>query len=111
MAAEAVAANSESGPRLVETSPTHERLRLSLARAIESRRAETILATKIWTESVEEGRAQFDAQLRFYGGRVDIEQVHNLVETEGHLEWMESEKDAGRIEVIGATHYLSLIHI
>ncbi|MGH2776044.1 MAG: hypothetical protein ACRDJT_11535 [Actinomycetota bacterium] len=28
----------------------------------------------------------FHSQLRHYGGLVDIEQVHNLLETEGHLE-------------------------
>ena len=105
MVDEVVAIHHEAGTRLVDTSPMYGRSERTLARAIQSRRAETILATKIWTESVEEGRAQFDAQLRFYGGRVDIEQVHNLVETEGHLYWMEREKDAGRIGIIGATHY------
>ena len=102
---EVVAVHLEAGTRLVDTSPMYGRSERTLWRAIESRRAETILATKIWTDSVEEGRAQFDRQLRLYGGRVDIEQVHNLVETEGHLEWMEGEKEAGRIGVIGATHY------
>ncbi|CAN5572029.1 aldo/keto reductase [soil metagenome] len=105
MVDEVVAIHHEGGSRLADTSPMYGRSERTLARAVESRRAETILATKIWTESIEEGRAQFDAQLQFYGGRVDIEQVHNLVATEGHLEWMEREKDAGRIGVIGATHY------
>ena len=105
MVDEVVAIHSEAGTRLVDTSPMYGRSEQTLARAIESRRAEMILATKIWTESVGEGRGQFDAQLRFYGGRIDIEQVHNLVATERHLEWMEGEKDAGRIGVIGATHY------
>jgi aryl-alcohol dehydrogenase-like predicted oxidoreductase len=105
MVDEVVAIHVEAGTRLVDTSPMYGRSERTLARAIESRRAGTILATKIWTDSVEEGRAQFDAQLGFYGGRIDIEQVHNLVETEAHLEWMEREKDAGRIGVIGATHY------
>ena len=105
MVDEVVEFHLEAGTRLVDTSPMYGRSERTLARAIESRRAETILATKIWTDSVEEGRAQFEAQLRFYGGRVDIEQVHNLVQTDGHLEWMEREKDADRIGFIGATHY------
>jgi len=105
MVDEVVAVHHQAGTRLVDTSPMYGRSERTVGLAIESRRAETILATKIWTESVEEGRAQFDEQLRFYGGRVDIEQVHNLVQTDGHLEWMERERDADRIGVIGATHY------
>jgi aryl-alcohol dehydrogenase-like predicted oxidoreductase len=102
---EVVALQFEAGTRLVDTSPMYGRSQRTLARAIESRRAETILATKIWTKSVDEGRVQFDEQWRLYGGRVDIEQVHNLVETGGHLDWMERERDADRIGFIGATHY------
>ena len=105
MVDEVVAIHHEAGTRLVDTSPMYGRSERTLARAIASRRDETVLATKIWTQSMDEGRAQFDAQLRFYGGRVDIEQVHNLVNTEGHFAWMERERDAGRIGVIGATHY------
>ena len=105
MVDEVVELHFAAGTRLVDTSPMYGRSERTLARAIGSRRAETILATKIWTDSVEVGRAQFEEQLRFYGGRVDIEQVHNLVQTAGHLEWMEREKDLGRIGLIGATHY------
>lgn len=105
MVDEIVAIHHQAGTRLVDTSPMYGRSERTVSRAIESRRAETILATKIWTESVEKGRAQFDEQLKFYGGRIDIEQVHNLVQTDGHLEWMERERDADRIGVIGATHY------
>ena len=63
-----------------------------------------MLATKIWTESVEEGRAQFENQLRWFG-RVEIEQVHNLVSWEEHLPWLEEEREAGRIDRIGVTHW------
>ena len=64
----------------------------------------SVLATKIWTESVEEGRAQYENQLRWFG-RVEIEQVHNLVSWEEHLPWLEEERDAGRIDRIGVTHW------
>jgi aryl-alcohol dehydrogenase-like predicted oxidoreductase len=105
MADEVVALQFEGGTRFVDTSPMYGKSERILGRALDSRRSDAIVATKIWTESIDEGRAQLEAQMDFYGGRVDVEQVHNLVQTEGHLEWMEREKDAGRIGVIGATHY------
>src|SRR5207247_495091 len=67
-------------------------------------RSESVVATKIWAGSLEEGRAQFENQLRWFG-RVEIEQVHNLVSWEAHLPWLEQEREAGRIGRIGVTHW------
>ena len=103
MADAVVTALLEGQGAVVDSSPMYGRSELVLGRALADRRDEAFVATKIWTESVEEGREQFEAQLSFYDGRVDLEQVHNLVAWEDHLDWLEQERDAGRVRYLGAT--------
>jgi aryl-alcohol dehydrogenase-like predicted oxidoreductase len=94
----------EAGTRLFDTSPMYGRAEAVLARALGRQRDDALVATKIWTESADSASAQFEAQLELYG-RVELEQIHNLVAWEQHLPWLEEQRDAGRIDLIGATHY------
>ena len=99
-----VAAAHDSGCRLFDSSPMYGGAEASLGAASRDLRAETVVATKVWAGSVDEGRAQFEDQLRWFG-RVEVEQVHNLVAWEEHLPWLEAEQDAGRIDRLGVTHW------
>ena len=104
LAGEVVGAALDAGVRVFDSSPMYGAAEASLGEALRSRREGTTVATKIWTPSVEEGRRQYEAQRRFFG-RVELEQVHNLVAWEEHLRWLEAERAAGRIDRVGVTHY------
>ena len=103
--AQAVVSESlAAGTRLFDSSPMYGAAERSLGAALEGRRHGTLVATKVWSPSPQEARRQLDAQLAWFG-RVDVEQVHNLVSWREHLPWLEGERDAGRIGRLGVTHY------
>ena len=93
------------GGRVFDSSPMYGAAEQVLGRGLEGRRGDALVATKVWTRSVDEGRQQIARALGYFGGRVDLYQVHNLVNWQGHHETLEAEKAAGRLSEIGATHY------
>jgi len=106
LASEVVTAALDSGCRLFDSSPMYGGAELSLSVAFEESREQTVIATKIWARTVEAGRAQYARQVGWFG-RMEIEQIHNLLAWREHLEWLERERDAGRIDRLGVTHYSS----
>jgi len=52
-----------AGGRMIDSSPMYGGAEASLAAALAGRRSGTTLATKIWARDVEEGRAQYAAQV------------------------------------------------
>jgi aryl-alcohol dehydrogenase-like predicted oxidoreductase len=89
---------------LVDTSPMYGEAERIVAEALDDRRDEALVATKIWTSSPADGRRQAERALRWYG-RVDLYQVHNLVAWPDQISLLERLRDEGRVTAIGATHF------
>lgn len=52
----------------------------------------------------DEADRQIDASLGFFGGHVEVFQVHNLVAWPTRLDQLERRRDEGCVDIIGATH-------
>jgi diketogulonate reductase-like aldo/keto reductase len=64
------------------------------------------LATKVWTSGREAGIAQMEQSFqRLRVRRLDLMQVHNLLDWRTHLRALRAWKQAGRIRYLGVTHY------
>ena len=94
-----------AGARLFDSSPMYGEAERVLADALGGRREEAIVATKVWTHDALEGRRQVARALAWYGGRVDVYQIHNLVAWRDHLPMLERLRDEGKVGVVGVTHY------
>ena len=64
------------------------------------------LATKVWTSGREAGIRQMEQSFqRLRTRRMDLMQVHNLVDWRTHLGTLRQWKEQGRVRYIGVTHY------
>jgi aryl-alcohol dehydrogenase-like predicted oxidoreductase len=93
------------GANFFDSSPMYGEAERVLAGALEGRRQHAIIATKVWSQSVADGRRQIERALAWYGGHVELYQVHNLANWQGQLATLEALKAEGKITAIGATHY------
>lgn len=68
-------------------------------------------ATKVWTQGREAGIRQMEASLRkLRRPRLDLLQIHNLVDWKTHLPTLREWKAAGKVRYIGITHYTDTLH-
>ncbi len=90
---------------MIGSSPMYGEAERVLGQTLAGRRADALVATKVWTHDAAEGRAQMERALGYNGERVNLYQIHNLVAWRSHLptlEWLHVE---GRVGAIGATPY------
>ncbi len=69
------------------------------------------IATKVWTEGRRAGIDQMNRSMKLLGcGRIDLMQIHNLVDWRAHLPTLRAWKEEGRIRYLGITHYSASAH-
>jgi aryl-alcohol dehydrogenase-like predicted oxidoreductase len=93
------------GASLFDSSPMYGAAEQVLSAALASRRDMALVATKVWAQTASEGAEQIRRALDWFGGRVDLYQIHNLANWPAQLEQLERLRDAGQVRAIGATHY------
>jgi aryl-alcohol dehydrogenase-like predicted oxidoreductase len=96
----------EEGANLFDSSPMYGESERVLGDALQEHgRNRAIVATKVWTSNDGEAERQIERSLSYFGGRVELYQVHNLVAVERRLDALLRLKDEGRVRAVGATHY------
>ena len=96
------------GGRLVDSSPmygTSESVVGDLAADL-GLHGRLFFATKVWTSGREEGIRQMEESFRrMRVRRMDLMQVHNLVDVDTHMKTLAGWKAEGRVRHVGITHY------
>jgi diketogulonate reductase-like aldo/keto reductase len=98
----------EAGGRIVDSSPMYGRAEAVTGDLLAEQPGQPrpFLATKVWTTGRERGVEQMrrSAQL-LRSEKIDLMQIHNLVDWRTHLASLRRMKDDGHIRYIGITHY------
>jgi len=99
---------AELGGRVVDSSPMYGAAEsVAGALAAELKLGERLFwATKVWTNGQAAGVRQMEQSLaRLRVPRLDLMQIHNLLDWRTHLRTLREWKQAGRVRYIGVTHY------
>ena len=101
---------AELGGTVVDSSPMYGSAEAVLGDLAAERglRPRLFLATKVWTQGRQAGVAQMEESMRrLRAPRIELMQIHNLVDWQLHLPLLREWKAAGRIRYIGISHYHS----
>jgi diketogulonate reductase-like aldo/keto reductase len=98
----------QRGARAIDSSPMYGRAEVvigELATKLGIQQS-LFLATKVWTTGKRAGIESMERSFaRLQTKRIDLMQVHNLIDADTHLATLREWKSAGRIRYIGVTHY------
>lgn len=98
----------EAGGSVIDTSPMYGSAEAVVGGllAADNARAKAFIATKVWTTGRDNGIAQMRRSMCLLKtDRIDLMQIHNLVDWRAHLPTVRAWKAEGRIRYLGITHY------
>lgn len=101
-----------AGAKLIDTSPMYSTAETVLGDLLTPAMHQRVfLATKVWTRGEREGEEQMkhSAQVMKHP-RLDLIQVHNLLDLNTHLKTLRNMKEQGKVRYIGITHYTVASH-
>lgn len=110
---EVLALFARLGGRVVDTSPMYGRAEEVIGEIATklNLQAALFLATKVWTTGRQQGIDSMDKSLaKLQAKKIDLMQVHNLVDVQTHLGTLRDWKERGRVRYVGITHYNSSAH-
>jgi aryl-alcohol dehydrogenase-like predicted oxidoreductase len=97
-----------AGGRVIDSSPMYGRAEEATGDVIERAAVsgKPFLATKVWTSGKAAGIAEMTRSLeRMRTQKLDLMQIHNLLDWQTHLPVLREWKEAGRVRYLGITHY------
>jgi diketogulonate reductase-like aldo/keto reductase len=103
-----ISALFDAGGSVFDSSPMYGRAEATLGAllATANARAKAFVATKVWTSGRDNGVKQMQQSMRLLQtDRVDLMQVHNLLDWRTHLATLREWKAERRVRYIGVTHY------
>jgi diketogulonate reductase-like aldo/keto reductase len=92
-----------AGGRVIDSSPMYGRAE-AIAGRLRARVPQAWIATKVWTREREHGIEQMRRSIALLG-RVELMQIHNLLDWRTHLATLRQWKAEGVIRYLGITHY------
>jgi aryl-alcohol dehydrogenase-like predicted oxidoreductase len=101
------------GGTVIDSSPMYGRSEevvgdLSAKLSLQSK---LFVATKVWTSGKAAGIRQMEDSMRkLRASRIDLMQVHNLLDVGTHLDTLRGWKQEGRVRYVGVTHYTAGSH-
>lgn len=96
-----------AGATLIDTSPMYSSAESVLGDLLTAEmQSRAFIATKVWTRGAREGIVQMTRSMELLRRKkVELMQVHNLLDLEVHLPTLRRWKEEGRIRYVGITHY------
>lgn len=110
---EVLAALFAAGGSVVDSSPMYGSSEQVAGELLErgGSRAKAFVATKVWTSGRQAGIEQMERSMALLRTpRIELMQVHNLLDWRIHLATLREWKAQGRISYLGVTHYTDAAH-